>query len=217
MSLQPGSTQTDLTLTEEESINVDELYKRKRQRNSGTIPPPQWTEKKSFAAFAQELLADEKMKQRMTDAKSAALSSGLPLLRVALGWNTTNRIRAISYDLFHGSFQFRSSWSKATLILKFLGHIQACFPAFPENVALSIADVGLVHIGNDNLKLGEVVLFCQNGKSSSGEACVLASEELSGWVVRNRELVAINNIAASSVYLGRLVEKQKSMTILHDK
>jgi hypothetical protein len=210
-------SQSDLppSATESERINVNELNKPKRQRKVGKEPSPEWlaSQKKPFTVFAQELLADEGKLQRIASGKKAAAEAGFPLLRVALGWNTTNRVRAISYDLFAEAFQMRVSWSKSVLISKFLEHIQECNSAFPVNIAQAIADIGLVHSADEALQIKEIVFLHHNGKSSSGESCVLLQEELSGWVVRNREFVFLPKVRAESIHICRLVERCKSMSI----
>jgi hypothetical protein len=128
---QTALSQSDMppTSIELDQIYLSELYKPKRQRMSHKDPDPEWlvAQKKPFLVFAKELLEEETKLRRIGAAKEAAASEGFPLLRM-LRWNTTNRIRAIAYDLCAGTFQLRASWTKSILISKFLEHIRELGP-----------------------------------------------------------------------------------------
>jgi hypothetical protein len=85
--------------------------------------------------------------------------------------------------------------------------------AFPTSIAKSIADLGFVHTADETLKEKELLLLCYNGKSSSGETCVLPHEELSGWVIRNNEFVQVSKVSSGSIHMAKLVEKSKVLRI----
>jgi hypothetical protein len=211
----PSGTMIPPISDRSESLNVQSLYKEKKKKKTCMDRTPEWmlAQNKPFLVYADEILKDEKTMSRIAEAKKLAATSGLPLLRIALAWNTINRIRAIAYDLYFKRFDVRPSWSKATLISNLLQHILGNSAMFPENVANSIADLGVAHTQSDDLEVGEIIFLCQNGISSSGEVCVIGYNCLSGWISRDSKLVFLKSISLQNIHWGKLVQRSKNLTI----
>jgi hypothetical protein len=161
----------DANTKHDETLDIGSLFKVKK-RKQRREPTAEWLAQTRipFDTFAAQLLNDEGCLERIAEAKRLALISGLPLLRAALGWNTANRIRAVAYGLF--GLTFPVSWNKGVLISKLLEHIAEIAPSCPEDVALAIADVGIVHTEDDGLRKNEILFLRTNALSNTGKSCV---------------------------------------------
>lgn len=81
----------------------------------------------------------------------------------------------------------------------------------------SIADVGVVHRSDDHLLLNEVVFIRKNAiTNSTGEPCVSACENLSGWVLRSGGLVQVDFVSVQVIFWGRLSEKRKKISLVDE-
>lgn len=165
------------------------------------------TERVSFRDFANALLNDESFRARIREAKQRAEQNGLPALRSALNWNTCDRIRAVMIGLYHTKLP--ASLNKTPLISRFVEHVESCVPQeFPRNVAVSVADIGVVHTTDDFLARGEIVYLRANATNNSQELCVNCCEHFVGWVFRNNNFVEVDWISKERIYYGKLVEKR---------
>jgi len=194
-----------------EEIDLSGMHEKKQKRQMKKASP-EWllAQKQPFHEFARSFLTAE-VRARIETEKALAKRKGLPLLRFALGWNTSNRIRVIAFHLF--DLQFPKSCSKEDLISRLLTSIVEITSPFPEEIANEVADIGIVHKPDEGLERGEIVYLRANATSNAGEACVAACETLVGWVVRNKNFVAFSVIPITSIYWGRLVEERRELTM----
>jgi len=149
--------------------------------------------------------------KKIEDLKRAAATTSLPLFRAALKWNTTNRIKAVALDVFNKTFP--QSIYKEELVSRLVTHIMSCCPVLPTDVNDDVADIAIAHTPNARFKENEVLFLEQNGMSNFGEPCVVASDLLSGWVVRDGEFFKLGIIPQKDIHWGKLVEKKKEVSI----
>jgi len=196
----------------EDEVDMSTMFKEKRKKRNNHKDPDWFAQMQvPFAEYARRLLSNVEFISRIADGKRAASQAGLPLLRIALGWNSCNRIRAIAYGLYKATFP--KQCNKATLIASFIQNVQACVKSIPQEIADVVADLGIVHTTDNGLTTGEIVYLRANATSSAGEACVAACETLVGWVVRGETFVEFSIISSHCVYYGKLVEKRKELTM----
>jgi hypothetical protein len=191
-----------------ESANLALLQKKKRVK----INPKQVTrfQVQSFTEFAKERLANPDIPTRIAEAKAKARESGLPLLRVALNWNTSNRIRAIALDVF--KMRFPSSIGKCELISRLITEILSSVGDI-SGIAKSIADVAIVHTDCSVLNRGDVILLEKNATTNTGEACVSQSEIFSGWIIKPKALSRVEIVSGKRIYWGNLVSRCRDLTV----
>lgn len=205
----PTSTATVSPVTNGESdLDISSLYKTKRQKTERKEPSPEWLAALDvpFQTYASAMLT-ESVREKIQQEKARLACSGFPLLRIALGWNTCNRVRAIAYTLF--KLQFMKSASKGDIITNFVSHLSLLVQNFPTEVSTLIADVGIVYKGDDRMQEQEIVLLRHNATSSTGEACVASCEALIGWTVRSGQLLEVGTIQLSQILWGKLIEKRR--------
>jgi len=211
-----------------DAMDLSSLHKRKKRKVAAS-PQPGRPELKlneqTFEEFVADFFSNPQMQTQVEAAKAEARTSGLPLLRAALMNNTSVRIRAIMYDIFRE--QFPSSLGKSELVARSLRKVIAYAPILDKadciDVALQIADIGIVHTSDALLQVNEVVFLRANSTASTGEPCVAACHQLSGWILRettcpqtgskSRHLEACDGLSFDCISWGRLVEKRRDATI----
>ena len=195
-----------------QEIDLSTLYKPKKSREA---KPPSFAwlqiEKLSFADFAKDILTEE-VRARIIQARARAATTGLPLLRVALGWNTKDRIKCVAYHLF--GLKLPKSYTRPKLISELVARLTESVGTFPAEIASVVADLGIAHCDDDCIVKGEIVLLRANGLSNAGENCVVACENLSGWVIRGSALFAVDFISINKIYWARLVEQRKNLLLM---
>ena len=82
---------------------------------------------------------------------------------------------------------------------------------------MAVADLALVHTAHADLQQGEIVFMKANSKTNAGEPCVVRSEQLTGWVVRQAAFIGINSVNPRFVHWGELVAKKKEVTIKEEE
>jgi hypothetical protein len=134
----------------------------------------------------------------------------MPALRAALAMNTKLRIFSVFKGILREDLPNKT---KAEMIAIALGRL-ACKVQLTQDVAIEVADLGLVHSASERLNAGELVLLKSNSIASTGEACVAACQNICGWVVRGTIPVFCDYIDTGAIYWGRLVERRKEPSIL---
>jgi hypothetical protein len=197
---------------EETSDDADySLLQKSKKRRKTSAERSLALNERSFEVFAREKLADTTTEAKIAAAKKKFRESGLPLLRTALLLNTMNRIRGVALDIF--KVRYPASISKTDLVNRLLTTILSSIPTLPDDIAQSIADVGIVQAPGPDLVEHEVVYLRKNAMTNNGEACVTACESLAGWVVREEAFVLIEVLRMREIGWGRLSERHREATI----
>jgi len=120
-------------------------------------------------------------------------------------------VRAIALDVY--GLRLPRSIGKEELASRLIAHLIKESVEIPSDIGALVADIGIVHISDENYAKGEVVLLRANALNNMGEQCVASYENLAGWIVRAGKLCKEELINSSNISWGRLVEKRKELTI----
>jgi hypothetical protein len=133
---------------------------------------------------------DEAVQSQIREAKELFYKAGLPALRVALANNTCNLVRKVFFELFNK--RFPSSWPKADLLVACVQEVtERVNGNVPEEVVARVADFGVVRVGGNGFREGELILLCANSVDNTGADCVAAASSMPGWVCRDKIVVAV--------------------------
>lgn len=163
----------------------------------------------SFQQFAELLLQDNHVKEKIEKAKAEAKQQHLPLLGDALEKNSKARILLVAESLC--GKRLAASHRKGQLVSMTLLECTMRIPAESlGTLNTEVGDIGVakVPVTESQIEQGEMVFLKCNGKTPTFAQCVSESPFLLGYVVQDGGVRQVE-VPSSALAWGRLAECRK--------